>query len=127
MRDAVAGGLCLLLSGCAFDLAHVPQQPTTIVADSQVHAPIMLRQDADLRLAYGYTRKLRAGSHWTYVLRITQGDVYRSPDQVLTVEASNIHEAYIVVRDAVVVGFYLPVEKTFTPLDPTVALSVAGA
>jgi hypothetical protein len=38
--------------------------------------------------------------------------VYATRDRVLTVEASNVHEAYIVVSNGKLVGFFLPVEKT---------------
>jgi len=52
-----------------------------------------------------------------------QGVVYKSKDQVLTVEASNIYEANIVVLSNKLVGFYLPVEHTFSPLDSKVKLN----
>jgi hypothetical protein len=54
-----------------------------------------------------------------------QGDVFRTADQVLTVEASHIHEAYIVVWGSMLRGFYLPVEGTFSPLSSPVDLSLS--
>ncbi len=48
---------------------------------------------------------------------MSQGDVYKTRDQVLTVEASNVQEAYIVVESGRLVGFYMPVERTFSPFN----------
>jgi hypothetical protein len=53
-----------------------------------------------------------------------QGNVYRTRDQVVTVEGSHIHEAYIVVTERSLVGFYLPVERTFSPVTPSQTLAV---
>jgi len=50
--------------------------------------------------------------------RIEQGEVYKTKDQVVTVEASNMYEAQLVLSGSLVVGFYLPVERTFTAADP---------
>ncbi len=47
---------------------------------------------------------------------ISYGDVYKTNDQILTVEGSNIYEAYIVVSSGKLVGFYLPVEQSYSPL-----------
>ena len=59
---------------------------------------------------------MKKGTTWDFVGTISSGDVFRTKDQILTVEASNIHEAYIVVSSDKLVGFYLPVEKSFSPL-----------
>ena len=46
---------------------------------------------------------------------IPQGEVYRTTDQIVTVVGPNVFEAQIVVRDGALVGFYLPVERAYTP------------
>jgi len=111
--EALVSGLVLALSGCAFDLAHVPQTPVQLEGAPD-RASFELADDVTINAGVGYKRTLKRGTRWRPVGRITQGDIYRTNDQVLTVEASNIHEAYIVVSSGKLVGFYLPVEKSFS-------------
>ena len=105
-----------LVAGCAFDVIHVEQTPAELVSTAAATPSFLLDQDLDVDLPFGYRRVLRKGTRWTHVGSIEQGDVYTSKDQVLTIEASNVYEAYIVVSNAKLVGFYLPVERTYSPL-----------
>jgi hypothetical protein len=107
-------GCAALLAGCPFDVIRVEQTPVTLVASPSPKPSFVLDQDVSIDLGFGYKRALRKGTRWTYVGTIVNGDVYKTTDQVLTVEASNIHEAYIVVEARKLVGFYLPVERTYT-------------
>jgi hypothetical protein len=61
---------------------------------------------------------LNAGTTWFEVGYINQGDVYRTKDQVVIVNSFDVHEAYIVVKDSTVVGYYLPIENTFIESEP---------
>ena len=61
---------------------------------------------------------------WIFVGSLPQGDVFKSRDQILTIEGSNIYEAYIVVVSDNLVGFYLPAEGTFSPLKKPLNLSI---
>ncbi|MDP9223121.1 MAG: hypothetical protein M3P18_04565 [Actinomycetota bacterium] len=103
-----------LLAGCPFDVIRVEQTPVELVYVASSKA-FVLEQDVPISLGFGYNRVLRKGTRWTYVGAISNGDVYKTNNQVLTVEASNIHEAYIVLEGRKLVGFYLPVERTYTP------------
>jgi len=123
MHRLIMGFVCasfLIVSGCAFDLVHIQQVPvaqTTISADKP-----SWRLGADISLipARGNKIKLKGGTAWHYVCTIEQGDVYKTKDQIVSVRASNIYEAYIVISSAKMMGFYLPLEKTFSPLrEPT--------
>lgn len=104
------------LSSCAFDLVQVKQIPVQIEPAHSLNSPFALEKEVKVSLGTGYSRVLTKGTKWHPVGMIVNGDVYRTNDQVLTVEASNIHEAYIVVSARKLVGFYLPVEKTFSPI-----------
>jgi len=53
---------------------------------------------------------------------IGEGTVYKPRGTVLTVESVNVSEAYIVVRDGVLAGFWLPVERAFVPAEKAVAI-----
>ena len=114
--------ICIsFLNACAFNVIHVKQIPTVMKKHETVTKSLELQEDVTVKIGHGYKRTLKANTRWEYVGKITQGDVYKTKDQVLTVEASHIYEAYIVISSGRLVGFYLPVEKTFSPLGkPTV-------
>lgn len=116
--------LVVLLNACAFDVVHVKQIPTEIVTSQSVKSSFKLEKEVDLNLGTGYSRTLREGTRWNYVGTTPYGDVFKTSDQILTVEASNIHEAYIVVASNKLVGFYLPVEHSYSPLSDPVELSI---
>ncbi len=108
--------LAMLLFSCAFDLVHVKQIPTQIESLPLSKASFLLEKEVNVSLGTGYSRKLKQGTKWHYVGTISYGDIYKTNDQILTVEASNVYEAYIVVSSGNLVGFYLPVQQSFSPL-----------
>jgi hypothetical protein len=105
-----------MLGACAFDVIHVEQRPAQLESTDASSRPFELVADVNVDIGFGYHRVLKKGTKWRSVGKLPQGDVYTTSDQVLTVEASNIQEAYIVIESRKLVGFYLPVEKTFSPL-----------
>lgn len=109
----------LLLTACAIPVKQIPlKQPLT----RSTGAGFTLTGDISTGVGTGYGRVLRKGTRWQEIGTIEHGAVYRSLDQTLTVEGFNVHEAFIVVSGNQLVGFYLPVEKTFTPASSQVAL-----
>lgn len=104
--------------GCAFDVVHVRQTPATFVAETTGVNPWVLEREVRIGIGTGYSTVLKAGTHWQPAGRIAEGDVFKTSDQIVKVEASNIHEAYVVVKEGMVTGFYLPVERTFTAARP---------
>lgn len=114
-----------LLEGCAFDLAHVSFTPTQFAPYVEGDKSFALKEPIYITEApCGYDRTLRQDTRWDLIGRIPEGDIYKSRDQVLTVECSNVHEAYIVVLDSSIVGFYLPVEKGFVKISNKIKLSI---
>jgi hypothetical protein len=121
----VARGLCLcvvviVLFGCAADLYRVPTSFTP--AGDTRSAPLLITATIEVKPSTGYTRILKAGSIWTLVGTIPQGAVYKIKDDVFMVEGAHLHEAYCVVSEGRLVGFYLPVEGAFAPLPEPIAL-----
>jgi hypothetical protein len=114
--------LCLI--GCAFDLVSVKQVPTKLDTGQPPKNPFVLGKEASADLGTSFNTILKQNTKWQFVGVIPEGDVYKTRDQVLTVEASNIHEAYIVVSSGNLVGFYLPVEKTFAPISGKMELAI---
>jgi hypothetical protein len=115
-------GAVLLLAGCAFDVIHVQQVPVGLEAIAGPAPEWTLSQDVNVHLREGFAAMLKAGTTWRAVGRIAQGDVFRTSDQILTVEASNVYEAALVMKADVVVGFYLIVEHSFTAADPQIQI-----
>ena len=112
--------LVLLLGSCAPVVVQEPTQLTPAEGKG-----FRLTQAAEVALATGYSTTLRATTRWQLVGTIPQGEVYRTRDQVVTLEGAHIHEGYIVVDQGALVGFYLPVERTFSPVAPAKQLSMA--
>ena len=125
MRKRILPGALtvLVLGGCAFDVIHVDHTPVQLhTADDTCTAPFTLSDDITVTPSGGYDRTLKQGTRWECRGRIDQGWVYRTRDQVLTVEASNVFEADIVVSGRKLTGFYLPVERAYSALRPAVDL-----
>lgn len=100
------------LVGCASDIAR---QPVYFEANknSSFSEKRIIREDTSVTFTTGYKRIIRKGSTWVSVGGLPQGTVYAPSDSVFTVEGSNIHEAYLVVVKGNLIGYYLPVEKSF--------------
>ena len=116
--------IVLLLNACAFDIIHVRQSPCQIEKGKSNRKPFRLGKETQVTLDTGYSRKLKDGVRWDYVGVIPPGEVFRTNDQILTVEGSNIFEAYIVVSSGKLVGFYLPVQKAFSPISDPIELEM---
>jgi hypothetical protein len=112
------------LSACAFDIVEIKQTPTSLKSSEVLKPSLELEEEAKVSLGTGYSRTLKAKTRWAYVGSISYGDVFKTKDQILTVEASNIHEAYIVISSGNLVGFYLPVENSFSPLSNPIELKL---
>lgn len=108
------------VSGCAFDVTDVRYSPTQLAHQPADNRSFTLAKDVELtQTPCGYSRTLRQGTRWERVGTVPQGEVFKSPDQVLTVECSNVFEAYLIVSQDRLIGFYLPVEKGFVAVpDP---------
>ncbi|MDH4232350.1 MAG: hypothetical protein OEW04_10025 [Nitrospirota bacterium] len=115
--------LFALLHSCAFDVVRVTQIPTKLDSLALTKSSFELDKEVTVNLDTGYSRVLKKGTRWACVGAIPEGDVYKTKDQILTIEGSNIHEAYIVLKSQDLVGFYLPVERTFSPLSNPIAIS----
>ncbi len=108
--------------GCAFDIVHVDQIPVKYEKINAQQSGFKSKDTVNIDLGTGYRRKLNKGTEWHYVGTISQGDIFKTNDQVLTVEGSNIFEAFIVISEKKLVGFFLPVEETYSPLSTTKSL-----
>jgi hypothetical protein len=117
-------GMLWGLSGCAFDVSYVKRVPTEFQATATGASGWTLRQDQSIGVGSGFPTHLRQGTRWQLAGHIPQGDVYRTSDQVVTVEASNIYEAMIVTQGDKLAGFYLPVDHAFVAATDPVTLPI---
>ena len=115
----------LLFVGCAFDLAHVDFKEATLSACSKNCPTITILSEKLLsNMPCGYDRTIKKDSEWSMVGTIDTGDVYKPLNQCFTVECSNIFEAYLVISDSWLNGFYLPVEDGYVALDEPTELEL---
>ncbi|WP_245175993.1 hypothetical protein [Cupriavidus sp. AcVe19-6a] len=77
-----------------------------------------------VQLDTSYSRTLPERSVWSRMGRVPQGDVYRPIGTIFTIEGRQVHEAYLVIRDKTLVGFYLPGEQNYSPLSTAVPLNL---
>jgi hypothetical protein len=126
VRNSV--GICLififLLHACAFDVIRLRQSPCQIERCKFNCKSFKLGKEIQITLDTGYSRKLKDGVRWDYVGVIPVGEVFTTNDQILTLEGSNIFEAYIVVSSGKLVGFYLPVQKAFSSISDPIDLEM---
>jgi hypothetical protein len=122
LKVALAAGMAGILVGCAFDLVHVNQVPVTFTPATSPLEAFVLRQDVKATLGTGFPTRLKSGTQWRQVGATEYGRVFTTKDQIVTVEASNISEAQLVVSNQCVTGFYLPVEKKFAPVSKPIRI-----
>ena len=116
MRAAIAV-VAIGLGACAAEVVRQPADVTPVAA-AAARAEIEITEDVEVPVSRNYNRVLARGSRWQLVGTTPQGRVYRRSDGVFTVEGAHVHEAYLVLAGDRLVGFYLPVEKAFSPTTP---------
>jgi hypothetical protein len=114
----------MLLVGCAFDISHVQQLPILITPDSDVGKSFILNQNVKATLGTGFPTRLKANTRWHQVGSTEYGNLFATKDQIVTVEASNIYEAGLVVSNQFITGFYLIVEKKFAPVTRPIRIEI---
>ena len=108
----------LLLSACA---PAIPVQNAQLVLlnATRPHERVRVVTPVAVRLTTGYSRQVKGGSVWRSVGEVPQGLVLQPIDSVFTIEGRQVHEAYLVVKDNKLVGFFLPGESHFSALEPS--------
>lgn len=110
------------MTACAPMISTSPAH-LALVQPSTDNNRIQFQSDVPVKLDTGYTRTLRDKSIWSRIGQVPQGDVYRPFGTIFTIEGRQVHEAYLVVRDRRLVGFYLPGEEHYSPLSTAVPIT----
>jgi len=114
----------LMLAGCAFDLSYVTKKPVAFTAATGTSPDFVLQKEVKVSLGTGYPTLLKSGTRWHQVGATEYGTVFATKDQIVTVEASNIYEAQLIVSNQCITGFYLPVEKVVTPVSRPIHIEI---
>ena len=112
----------ILLASCA---TEVPRQPTTLIPSAEGEGQgriIQVDEDAEVWLPSGYTRSIRAGSTWKQSGTVEGRAVYKPTKDVFTIEGTHVHEAYLLLDENTLVGFFLPGENAVSWLKKKVIL-----
>jgi hypothetical protein len=115
--------LVLVLAACAAPIQAVDAQLAPLPA-GQSGRQIQLQREAVVQLSTGRRRPLAMGSRWDAVGKLPQGVVYRPTEGSFLLVGRDVHEAYLVIQDSVLQGFYLPGESRYSPLSPALPLSI---
>ena len=110
------------VTGCASEVVRHPAALQS--APPGATKGYVATRETEFRLDSGFERKIAAGTAFDEVGTLAQGTVLKPRSTVLTVEGAHVHEAYAVVKDGRLVGFYLPVERAFAPLSLPVNLQL---
>ncbi len=121
MRRAAGTLMLCALGACAVVQTPVSMSPLTPAAAS---FPNTLGKDLHIVFQTGYSRDIKAGSQWEHIGDVQQGQVFKPFKQVFTIEGAHMHEAYLVVSNGRLVGFYLPAEGSFSSLKQALAISL---
>lgn len=115
--------LCaLLVVGCA--PAVKTESAQFEVAGGMGRPAIRVDRPVIVRLATGYSRTLEPTMSWRVAGRVAQGAVLQPVGSVFSIEGRQVHEAWLVVRGQQLVGFYLPAESRYAPLEAPVPLPI---
>ena len=107
--------LALVVTGCSAHMVQLAAPMSVIEIDEGVYR---LENSVTVKATHAQPLELRAGTTWKQIGTIEQGNVFDTKDQVVIVNAFDVHEAAIVTKDSFVVGFYLKVAKTFVEVEP---------
>ncbi|WP_256985615.1 hypothetical protein [Bordetella genomosp. 1] len=121
-RIALMAAAGMVLSGClSVSTQQVALAPVTDVDSAN---ELSLARNVIFTLSNGTNQTLPAGSCWRRAGAIAQGDVYRPLDRNFVIQGRRQAEAWIVAAGGKLAGFYLPGERSYTPLSHPVTLPV---
>jgi hypothetical protein len=108
--------LCAVAAFAAACAPDVVRQPSSLVDPAPAARSFQSEERVVIDLDSGYRRSIPAGAQFIEAGSIAAGVVLRPTNTVISVEGAHVHEAYPVLKDGRLVGFYLPVERAFSPL-----------
>ena len=95
--------------------APVAMQPAALAPPPRAAPDRVLVAPATASSSAGISRTLPAGTVLGHRGRIAQGEVWRPLNRTLTAAGRDAHEGWVVISGPNWIGFYLPVERAFSP------------
>jgi len=108
----------LLIAGCS-----VKYTPVVIKTTTKSKPMWTLTEKINVTLQSGSTTHLKLNTTWEHVGTIEQGEVYKTKDQIVTIRGPNMFEAYLVISEERIVGFYLPIEKGYARISKPIIIN----
>jgi len=120
MRDLLAKSAAIVVVvfscvACAPEIVRSNIEFTSITDSKEL---IQLTRTTVIPNYSGTGTSVFVGTRWARVGDVVHGKVYRSRDSVFFLRGANSHEAYLVINDKKLVGFYLPGDRAWSPLTP---------
>lgn len=109
--------IVLVAAACAACAPEIVRQAIPYVQKTGAPEVMQLTKSVKVPNWSGTGNSLFVGTRWDYVGEVSHGRAYRSKDSVFFLQGANSHEAYLVVKDKKLVGFYLPGEKSWSALE----------
>jgi hypothetical protein len=123
----IALGLASLAAGCANIIAvDVVRSPMTPVETNR-NPEMVLEQAQVVTLDTGYERTLAKGSRWKIVGTIVEGTVYQPVGADFTIQGRDPVSAFLVISNGQLIGFFVPIEEGFSPLNKKISIAFAPA
>jgi UPF0288 family protein (methanogenesis marker protein 3) len=110
--------IATLILGCAAEVVRTPEQLTV----NNQAAQIELTKLVTIELSPGNEKKLFTGSRWMNIGNVKQGEVFKPVGTVFSIQGANSHEAYLVIAEQKLVGFYLPGDRAWTAIKAPIAI-----
>ncbi|OQA33300.1 MAG: hypothetical protein BWY57_01302 [Betaproteobacteria bacterium ADurb.Bin341] len=121
MQKIFTLALTFILCACA---SEVVRHSSSL--SPQVTSPTsrwVLLSDAAIEADSSYNRIIPGNTEFVHIGTLPEGKVLKPTNTVLTIEGKHMHEVYIVIKNNVLIGFYMPVEKSFAPLTKKIHLN----
>ncbi len=96
--------------------APVAMHPAALAPSPRTVPDRVLVAPATVRSSAGISRTLPVGTVLSHRGSVAQGEVWRPLNRTLTAAGWDAHEGWVVLSGPSWVGFYLPVERAFTPV-----------
>ncbi|MES9898231.1 MAG: hypothetical protein ABW148_04305 [Sedimenticola sp.] len=115
--------MILITTGCASEIMRTPAHLSE--ANNNPHRSVIIfHEDMRIKLGSGYWREIKAGTKWLFVGTIKEGDVFKPYRNVFTIEGAHVREAYLVISNDQLIGFYIPGEDSYSSLKSSISLPV---
>jgi hypothetical protein len=117
--------VAVVLLGAALTMGFTTKVQLAAKPAATAAPDLRLQAAAPFRMAIGPGAALPAGSRWRAVGALAQGTVYRPLNHVVLLEGQRIDEAWPVVSEGALQGFFLPAEARFAPVRHAIPLPLA--